>query len=140
VPTKPAPRPATPFGRSRIHRRPSPSADDDADGQSNALEYAFLTDPKKSNANNPLVFTYSASGCSLQFSYRPEATDLRYIVQRSSDLTIWTSIADIQLTSAGVATQASVPIVLNSSSKQVSITDTNVTTSRAFWRIVAQLN
>jgi hypothetical protein len=105
------------------------SADNDHDGQTNLLEYAFRTNPLIPNNS---AFRIVASG-SLEFPFRPEATDLRYKVQASSDLNEWTQIGEAIFTPLGtIATGAA---VINQSTQNISVTDPS-TQPRRFWRVL----
>ncbi len=68
--------------------------DFDGDGQNNLHEYGTLGNPVIPNAPRNLVFTRDPAGAlaTLVTPYRPGATDLEYAIERSTNLTGWTTI------------------------------------------------
>lgn len=79
----------------------APTADFDADGLTNLLEYALNLNPTVSNVNSPglpqsqvAVRPYGGGNyLSIRFTRVPLATDITYLVQGSPDLVAWTTIA-----------------------------------------------
>lgn len=61
-------------------------------GRTYGLNYALRGNPLSGSASLLPALSPSGAGHSVQFPYRPGATDLIYTVQRSSDLTTWTEI------------------------------------------------
>jgi hypothetical protein len=77
------------------------TADPDADGRTNLLEYALGTSPKAGNsADNPVV---TANSTEWIFTYtRPaDRTDVTYNVQYTTDLTTWTTTSAPTRTATG---------------------------------------
>lgn len=83
----------------------------------------------------PTVLSYD-----LSFRYNPEATDLRYIFQRSSDLspTGWTDIYTYDSTTGLVTETAGVIGDEDPGSNLIYITDSAYNPARTFWRLVVQ--
>jgi chitinase len=69
----------------------SPTADPDADGLPNLLEYAFGSNPLSAASASPP--SLQVSGLNLQVSFLRARADLTYEVQASSDLSSWQTIA-----------------------------------------------
>ena len=68
-----------------------PTADPDADGLPNLLEYALGSDPLSSgSASLPSVSLPPAPGSQLTLTFTPFRSDVSYIIQSSSNLTSWT--------------------------------------------------
>jgi hypothetical protein len=106
------------------------TADDDSDGQTNQLEYAFRTNPLISNSNTAFRIL---SAQSLEFPFRPEATDLCYKVQASSDLSEWIQVGEAICTPSGTFNTGAATI--NQNTKTVSVSDPT-TQPRRFWRVL----
>ena len=94
----------------------SPSADDDSDGFSNQLEYAFLSNPLAPGApqlpsgtlENLTVDGTTAPWLTIRFTRRADASDLTFIPESSSDLSSWspaTVLLSRQLHPDGSATE-----------------------------------
>jgi hypothetical protein len=66
-------------------------ADPDADGVNNFLEYALGTDPQSSGTFDMPISALIAN--SLQLTFPRARSDLTYIVEASSDLTTWATLA-----------------------------------------------
>ncbi len=113
----------TPFGNWKVQKFGAnagnaaiagPTADPDADGISNLLEYALNTDPM--NAASLSLPTVGMTGGTMTFTYRKNdaASDLSYVVQQSSDLLSWTAanVVNTILSDDGSTSviQASIPV------------------------------
>ncbi len=70
-------------------------ANGDGDERNNFLEYALVTDPQIAEPNGPPLHSTNLAGYrQMQFSRDATRTDLRYVVEATSDLnTGWTAIA-----------------------------------------------
>jgi uncharacterized delta-60 repeat protein len=94
----------------------APLADSDGDGLSDFLEYALHRNPAGHDPDPPATLTtVQANGekfPALRHERYKDATDLRHLVQRSSDLVNWT------------ATTATVSIIDNGDTQTVTIRDT----------------
>jgi len=122
------------------------TADQENDGHKNGLEYATRTDPLAANANpfgQPTKVTLQPGDVpayQFSFPYRPGATDLRYIVYRSPDLTTWTEIyrADL-ITLPNVVTETgSVTGDENAGTQIITITDPGFTLPACFWKLIVE--
>jgi hypothetical protein len=80
------------------------TADFDADGCSNLIEYALGTDPTRANSNNvPVSSLDSNKRLQIAFSCDASLTNITYNVQTSTDLTTWSNVAR---STGGVVTTA----------------------------------
>jgi hypothetical protein len=66
-----------------------PAGDPDADDLPNLLEYAFNLDPLVSDRSGAPQFTASPSSVALTYTKIVAATDLSYVVEKSTDLVTW---------------------------------------------------
>lgn len=111
--------------------------DAEQDGATNGLEYALRRDPLASDA--PLSPTLAPGGPGshlFQFRYRKNASDLRYIVQRSTDLgqaAGWTEIYRYDL-STGAITETGVTGDENAATELITLSDPTGGT-KLFWRL-----
>ena len=71
------------------------SRNPDADGRSNLLEYAFASDPLVNDSvSSPPMSIHSSGYLQVQFTRHAARTDLRYIVEATTDLASpWTALA-----------------------------------------------
>ncbi len=83
------------FGTTADSGAAADSADGDGDARNNLLEYALLTDPTVAASNGPPAISRNIAGyLQIQFNRDLTRTDLRYLVEATSDLTAgWTVIA-----------------------------------------------
>ena len=82
-----------------------PSADPDGDGLANLLEYALGLAPKTANASGLPEVAASAGEWTYTYTRPSDRADITYAVERSTDLTSWTT-ADVthELVSTDAAT------------------------------------
>lgn len=82
----------------------APNADADGDGQVNLLEFALGTDPRIASADGPTMVKEGAVSV-FRFT-RPTggAVGVTYVVERSSDLSVWTPVP-ASVETSGVATE-----------------------------------
>lgn len=73
------------------------SGDPDGDGLKNLFEYAFGLDPKSPNVNDPISTTVDATYISIIYPKAKAATDVTFIVEKSTDLVTWTSVTPINV-------------------------------------------
>lgn len=108
-----------------------PDDDDDHDGQSNRVEYAFGQNPGVPSGN-PVVFLSTASGPNLTYTRRKQAlTGLSYCVCNSADLTIWTE-------DTGASQTATAIPGTDNESVNVTLSPVLLNASRIFIRIEAR--
>lgn len=74
-----------------IYSVTDPSGDLDADGMSNLLEYALHTNPTAPDAVRLPSIALEGSFLTLTYSKVTSATDIQYVVEKSSDLLTWTA-------------------------------------------------
>ena len=120
--------------------------DTDADSAPNGLEYALRSNPSVPNA--PLfpapalvTLTGNVPAASFTFPYRPEATDLRYLLQRNTDLANangWATVLTFDLATHTTTPTSGVAVTLDAPSASATITDTNLTAPQTFWRLRVQ--
>jgi hypothetical protein len=118
-------------------------ADDDteSDGAINALEYALRRDPLANDATLNPTLTGPAGGHLFTFRYQPTANDLRYIVQRNTDLTNttgWTEIYRYDLSTGAISELFSITGDENATTKVITLTDPALGT-KLFWRLRIEL-
>lgn len=116
--------------------------DFDKDGQSNLLEYATRTNPKIPSGNplNPpssLILAENTPARMLTFNYRPEATDLKYKILRSSTLATWTEIYSNDLSTGIVTRITEIGSEENTSTQTLSVTDA-AAPSTSFWQLTVE--
>lgn len=70
------------------------TADPDADGYSNLLEYALALDPRLPPTSLPLAVSVADDRFSLQYFHPNDRPDLTYTIERSIDLSSWYSGTD----------------------------------------------
>jgi hypothetical protein len=113
--------------------------DDENDGASNGLEYATRRDPMLADTALAPEFLFNGGGHGFRFRYQKDATDLRYIVQRSTDLganTAWQEIYRLD-TRSGVITENGVTGAENPATGLIDLTDPT-TSPCSFWRLLIQ--
>jgi hypothetical protein len=88
----------------------APTADPDADGVPNLLEYALAGDPMSGNSAGFQPASTLESN-HLQLTYVRHRPDIDYTVEATSDLTTWTPIA-INSGDLGAETTVTDPIAL----------------------------
>ena len=121
------------------------SADFDHDGLINLLEYATRTLPTTPNASplerpSRVLLAGNIPAMRLIFPYLAASTELRYILQRTADLSNpagWTEVYRNDR-STGVITRSGVSSTENSTSELITIDDPAVG-SRYFWRLKIEL-
>lgn len=103
------------FGSATAAGQAADSADPDGDGDSNLIEYAFGTHPNANNPRSVSAASITESGSSyLAITFpRRKHSDVRYIVEVSSDLVSWS--ADTQ--------QSGLPASLDQDMEQVTFRD-----------------
>lgn len=72
-----------------------PLDDDDGDGLSNLLEYAFDLNPNSADPSSPLIMSPVGSGYTLGFLLDLNRTDIDIVLQQSPDLVNWTTVSTI---------------------------------------------
>jgi hypothetical protein len=146
-----------------------PHLDNDSDGLTNLQEYGHDTDPRVATPTplGPPIRNIDGGGASsfaasfsqegsesevatappptvlsydFSFRYNPEATDLRYIFQRSSDLspTSWTDIYTYDSTTGLITETIGVSGDEVPGSSFIFITDEAFDPARTFWRLVVE--
>jgi hypothetical protein len=113
------------------------TGDTDLDGIQDGLEYATrgsLTGPTANPFSGPV--SIPGTGTQFAFPYRAGATDLLYIVQRSSNLTNWTEIYRYN-TATGLVTEQGVVGDENAATQVITLTDPTVAAPN-FWRLRVQ--
>ena len=113
------------------------STDTDGDGLLNGLEYATRTSASTANLS-PFALTLPGNVAPRQFTFpfRSGVADLRYIVQRSSDLANvngWLEIYRFDL-ATGAITETGVTADENAATQSITLTDPALG-SRFFWRL-----
>ena len=68
------------------------NSDDDGDGLTGLMEYAFNTDPYVANHRSPLAMTHSGGDYSLTFDLNLLRSDVDLVLQSSTDLQNWTTL------------------------------------------------
>jgi predicted outer membrane repeat protein len=116
--------------------------DDEKDGASNGLEYATRRNPSVSDTPlSPTLAPAVPSGHTFQFRYQKNAQDLRYIVQRSSDLGIangWAEVYRYNSSTGVISISMNGPTGVQDPTNQL-ITLTDLATGpRFFWRLVIE--
>ena len=111
-----------------------PTADPDADGLSNLMEFVLNGNPAVSNSS--IVPTLDASGADFVFSFNrrddSESPETTLVFQHSTDLTTWTDVT------IGAATSGAVTVVENgSAADNVTVTISKGSNSRIFGRLKA---
>jgi len=70
-----------------------PTLDDDGDGLTNLLEYAFGRNPNSPNPSSPLSVSPAGSNYSLAYNLDLLRTDIDIILQQSTDLLTWSTLS-----------------------------------------------
>ena len=112
------------------------TVDGEKDGAVNGLEYALRRDPATSDTPLSPTLTGPAGAHLFTFRYRAAARDLRYIVQRSTDLTNgngWLEIYRFDA-STGVITETGVTGDENAGTEVITLTDP-ASGAKVFWRL-----
>ena len=121
--------------------------DFDGDGAGNGLEYALRRSPGEPGGapfSPPVRTTLQPSNVpavTITFPYRPEATDLRYTLQRNSDpgsAADWSSTFTFDLKTNLTVPTSGVTATFDVPGASVTITDTNVGAPQEFWRLRVQ--
>ena len=113
------------------------TGDIDLDGIQDGLEYATrssLTTPTPNPFTGPVFI--AGTGMRFTFPYRPGAIDLRYIVQRSDNLTSWTEIYRYD-TATGLVTEQGGTADENAATQVITLTDPTAAAPN-FWRLRVQ--
>ena len=116
------------------------SVDGEKDGAVNGLEYALRRNPATSDTPLSPMLSGTAGAHLFAFRYRAAARDLRYIVQRSTDLTNgngWLEIYRFD-TSTGVITETSVTGDENAGTEVITLTDP-APGAKVLWRLRIEL-
>ncbi len=115
------------------------TADHDNDGNRNGLEYATRTNPLAANPS-PFGPPLPQPGPEMLFDipFRPDATDLRYIVQRSPDLVTWTEIYRYDTITGFTTLLGNVDDSRNSGTQIITLWDPDFLTPRCFWRLLVE--
>ncbi len=113
-------------------------SDDENDGAINGLEYATRRDPfAGDNPISPTLAPNGLGGFTFQFRYQKDARDLRYIVQRSSNLALpdggWVEIYRYDSSTGGII-ETGVTGDENAATQFITLTDPTLG-SRMFWRL-----
>lgn len=118
-------------------------ADPDGDGFVNLLEYATRSDPNASSASplgsltSVLVQPGDIPAYEFFFPYRTEAKDVRFVIQRSPDLSTWTEIYRFDA-STGLSTPVGNVIgITNPTAQTITVTDP-ATGAKQFWRLFVE--
>lgn len=116
---------------------PNATLDSEGDGAGQLLEYALRRNPNATDANLSPTLTSSAGATKIfAFRYTNLARDLRYIIQRSNNLTgAWTEVARLD-TSTGALTGSILPVV-DSTAQTITLTDATGG-PRDFWRLLVE--
>lgn len=77
----------------------NPLSDDDGDGLSNLLEYAFGLDPHSADQRSLMRMSPSGSAYTLTYELDVNRTDIDVVLQKSIDLQTWTSVETVSGTS-----------------------------------------
>jgi hypothetical protein len=92
------------------------TADPDADGRNNLLEYALGSSPTSADA--PLTPQIVGTDLVLTFTLDPRKTDLTYITESSTDLLTWTPVASTRVSAATDHTQTRAAITPTGSTRK----------------------
>jgi hypothetical protein len=116
------------------------TADLENDGNANGFEYALRGDPLANDTLLSPALAPDGSGHAYQFRYRAAARDLRYIVQRSTDLALpggdWTDIYRFD-TSTGLITETGVTSTKDTAAELITLTDP-APGAKLFWRVLIE--
>ncbi len=78
------------------------TADPDADGMANLMEYAFATDPNLASTN-PFAGTLAGNQYQIHFPRNISASDITYVLQASSSLMTWSDLMTFTTATGWVA-------------------------------------
>lgn len=89
----------------------APSDDADFDGKSNFLEFAFGTSPSEAGGAAPVVVDATGANPVIRFTPVRDTSVIDYAVEFSGDLSDWTTIPTVEVTSpAGVEVEEDLPV------------------------------
>ncbi len=109
-----------------------PDDDDDQDGASNALEYAFGLDPNRGDSTSPHLTHLNPENGKITYSRRRvDLSGLEFTIQVSHDLTEWSA-------DPGAVQTATVIPGTDNESVEVTLSPENLNASRLFIRIKAR--
>jgi hypothetical protein len=133
------------WSQARLGSIVSFTGDSDADSHRNGIEYATRTDPTAWNLS-PVTLPVTDSWplpprftlMRFSFPYQLDATDLRYIVQRSPDLVTWTEIYRADLTNGQSTAVGFVFANADRTTQTITLYDPDFLEPRCFWRLVVE--
>ena len=122
------------------------TADPDGDGVANLLEFAVRSDPVHAGPVPSLVAESITLGGGVparrfSFPYSPAASDLRYVLQYSTNLATWTDVCRLDQSTGAVTAAIGVSGNPDGASQTMTVTITDLsyfTASRYFWRLTVE--
>jgi predicted outer membrane repeat protein len=114
------------------------TADADHDGQNTVLEYATRGQPLARSTNPFSPPQANGPAFQISFPYRTGVTDMRYIVQRSTNLSTWTEIYRLDTATSQVTETGNVTADENSTTQIITVTDPDFTPGGSFWKLVVE--